>query len=124
MRYIKVLLLAIFIFCALVFFYQNQAPLSQELQLTFNLFFLPAYTSIPLPFYFIVVAAFFVGCLLTLFLLLWDKFALSARLMKTRWRVSALERDVARLNKKLEEEHEAAAQDATVAKIQDSTPAH
>ena len=91
MRYVKVLLLAILFFLALVFFFQNQNALSQNLVLTLNLFFLPPMASIPLPFYFMVVAAF----------LVWDKVNLSARLMKSKWRVSSLEREVEKLRKQL-----------------------
>ena len=49
MRYIKVLILAVFIFLCLIFFFQNQAALSQEMQMTLNLFFIPPMTSITLP---------------------------------------------------------------------------
>ena len=63
MRYVKVLLLAILFFLALVFFFQNQNALSQNL--------------------------------------VWDKVNLSARLMKSKWRVSSLERDVEKLRKQL-----------------------
>lgn len=79
MRYVKVLLLAILFFLALVFFFQNQNALSQNLVLTLNLFFLPPMASIPLPFYFLIVAAFFVGAVLALAFLVWDKVNLSAR---------------------------------------------
>ena len=54
MRYIKVLILAVFIFLCLIFFFQNQAALSQEMQMTLNLFFIPPMTSITLPFYFLL----------------------------------------------------------------------
>ncbi|WP_298032382.1 lipopolysaccharide assembly protein LapA domain-containing protein [uncultured Desulfovibrio sp.] len=101
MRYVKVLLLAILFFLALVFFFQNQNALSQNLVLTLNLFFLPPMTSIPLPFYFMVVAAFFMGAVLALGFLVWDKVNLSARLMKSKWRVSSLEREVEKLRKQL-----------------------
>lgn len=101
MRYIKVLVLAVFLFLALMFFFQNQAPLSQQMEMDLNLFFIPPMKSIPLPFYFIVIAAFFVGCLLTLFWLVWDKFISSSRLMKTRWEVSRLKSEVDRLQKSL-----------------------
>lgn len=94
MRYVKVLLLAILFFLALVFFFQNQNALSQNLVLTLNLFFLPPMASIPLPFYFLIVAAFFVGAVLALAFLVWDKVNLSARLMKSKWRVSSLEREM------------------------------
>lgn len=102
MRYIKVLLLAVFFFLAMVFFFQNQASLSQETELGLNLFFIPPMKSIPLPFYFIVIGAFLVGCLFTMLFLLWEKFAMSAKLMKTRWEVGSLQKDVNKLQKQLE----------------------
>lgn len=104
MRYVKVLLLVLLIFFSLVFFFQNQAPLSTAMTLKLNLFFIPEMTSIPLPFYFIVIVAFFVGALLAVALLVWDKMHLTARYMKAKWRVSALEREVAKLKKSLDGE--------------------
>lgn len=101
MRYIKVLILAIIFFLAMVFFFQNQAPLSQEMTLTLNLFFIPPMTSISLPFYFLVIAAFFVGVLLAWAFLLWDKFNISTKLMKSRWQISSLQKEIARLQKQL-----------------------
>ena len=97
MRYLKVLLLVLLIFFSLVFFFQNQTALSTAMTLKLNLFFVPEMTSIPLPFYFIVIVAFFVGALLAVALLLWDKMHLTARYMKSKWRVAALEREVAKL---------------------------
>lgn len=99
MRYIKALVLAILIFLALVFFFQNQTALSQQLELTLNLFFIPPMTSIPLPFYFLVIAAFFVGALLSLALLFWDRCNTSAKLVKSRWHISSLEKELAKLKK-------------------------
>ena len=99
MRYLKVLLLVLLIFFSLVFFFQNQTALSTAMTLKLNLFFVPEMTSIPLPFYFIVIVAFFVGALLAVALLLWDKMHLTARYMKSKWRVAALEREVAKLKK-------------------------
>ena len=104
MRYIKVLLLAVVFFLALVFFFQNQGPLSQDMVLTLHLFFIPPMHSIPLPFYFLVIVAFAVGSLLTLSFLVWDKLNLSARLMKHKWHISSLEREMAKLKKKSEAE--------------------
>lgn len=102
MRYIKVLLLAVFFFLAMVFFFQNQAPLSQETELGLNLFFIPPMKAIALPFYFIVIAAFLVGCLFAMVFLLWEKFAMSAKLMKTRWEVGSLQREVGKMKKQLD----------------------
>lgn len=109
MRYLKVLVLALFLFLAMVFFFQNQAPLSQQTELGLNLFFIPPMKSITLPFYFIVIAAFLVGCVLAVLCLMWDRFNISARLMKKKWQVSSLENEVAKLKKQLEK-----AQAATV----------
>ena len=102
MRYIKALVLAIFIFLALVFFFQNQTALSQQLELTLNLFFVPPMTSIPLPFYFLVIAAFFVGAFLSLALLFWDRCNTSAKLVKSRWHINSLEKELAKLKKDIE----------------------
>ena len=108
MRYIKVLLLAVLFFLALIFFFQNQAALSQKMALTLHLFFLPAMTSIELPFYFLVISAFFIGVLLAVSFLAWEKFTTSAKLMKTKWRVSSLEREVEKLRKHRSKPQEAA----------------
>lgn len=104
MRYIKVLLLAVVFFLALVFFFQNQGPLSQDMVLTLHLFFIPPMHSIPLPFYFLVIVAFALGALLTLSFLVWDKLNLSARLMKHKWHINSLEREMVQLRKKADAE--------------------
>ena len=101
MRYIKVLLLAVVFFLSLVFFFQNQGALSQSMVLTLNLFFIPAMSSIALPFYFLVIAAFACGALMTLGFLVWDKVSLTARLMKQKWQISSLERELDKTKKKL-----------------------
>lgn len=102
MRYIKVLLLAVFFFLALVFFFQNQAALSQKIPLTMDFIFLPPFVSVPLPFYFLVVCGFLIGCLLSLSWLLWDKFSTSARLIKSTWKLQSAEAENERLKKELE----------------------
>lgn len=96
MRYVKVLVLVLVFFLTMVFFFQNQEALSKEMTLKLHLFFSDPMTSIPLPFYFLILAAFLIGALLTMCILVWDKFHLSARLMKATWRVRALEKDLAR----------------------------
>lgn len=95
MRYIKVLILAVFIFLCLIFFFQNQAPLSQEMQMTLNLFFIPPMTSISLPFYFLLIAAFFLGAVLCWLMLIWDRIHISTKYMGARRRANKLEKKVA-----------------------------
>ncbi len=102
MRYIKVLLLVLVFFLCMVFFFQNQEVLSKEMVLKLHLFFTPPMASIPLPLYFLVLAAFLVGALLAILMLAWDKMHLSARLMKATWRVRALEKEAEQLKNALE----------------------
>ncbi|GFH62678.1 MAG: conserved hypothetical protein [Candidatus Desulfovibrio kirbyi] len=99
MRYTKVLLLIVLIFLTLVFFSQNHTVLSQDMELKLNLLFVPSMTSSPLPFYYLVAVAFFLGALFALSCLIWDKLHLSARLLKNKWRIASLEREVEKLKK-------------------------
>ena len=66
MRYVKVLILALFFFLCLVFLFQNQNVLSQKLTLELNLLAIPKMTSIELPFYFIILVSFLAGCVMAL----------------------------------------------------------
>ena len=99
MRYIKVLFLACLIFLALVFFFQNQTILSTKMELKLDLFFIPPMTSISLPFYFLVICAFFVGVVLALTFLVWDRLNLSARIMKDKWQIQNLSSKLAQAEK-------------------------
>ncbi len=94
MRYLKVLLLIVLFFLSMVFFFQNQAVLSTEMELHLNLFFIEPMKSIPLPFYFLVLAAFVTGAVLAVLALIWDKMHLSAKHMRASWRVKSLEKEV------------------------------
>ncbi len=102
MRYIKVLLMVLLIFLALVFFFQNQKPLSQEMVLTLNLFFIPPMSSISLPLYFVVASAFVVGAVLATCFFWWNKVSMSTRLMTSKWRVRSLEKELIKTRKALE----------------------
>ncbi len=97
MRYLKVLITVLLFFLSMIFFFQNQTILSTEMVLQLNLFFMEPMQSIALPFYFLVLAAFLVGALSALLILIWDKMQLSARCMKANWRVSSLEKEVTKL---------------------------
>ena len=88
MRYVKVLILALFFFLCLVFLFQNQ-----KLTLELNLLAIPKMTSIELPFYFIILVSFLAGCVMALLLLLWDRMRLSAHILQQTWRISNLENE-------------------------------
>jgi ATP adenylyltransferase len=51
---------------------------------------------VALPTYFVLLAGFLLGAIFAVAMLLWDKLALSARLMKAQWKVRTLEKEVAR----------------------------
>ena len=101
MRYLKILVLVLVFFLTMVFFFQNQKVLSQDMILTLNLFAVPEMKSIPLPFYLLTLASFVLGAILTLAVLVWDKIGLTAKLMKANWRVHAREKDVEKLQAQL-----------------------
>jgi uncharacterized membrane protein YgaE (UPF0421/DUF939 family) len=96
MRYIKVLLLVLFFFISMLFLFQNQEGLAKDIVLTLNLYFLPPLTPLSLPTYYIMLAGFLLGALFAMAFLLWDKFSLSARLMKAQWKTRNLEKALAR----------------------------
>ena len=100
MRYIKVLLLILLFFVSMLFLFQNQEALVRDMTLKLNLFFLPPMKPVSLPTYFILLAGFLLGGLFSMALLLWDKFSLSAKLMKAQWKVRNLEKEVAKYEAK------------------------
>ena len=103
MRYIKVLLLVLIFFVSMVFFFQNQQVLSQEMVFKLHFFFTKPLESISLPFYFLLLVAFVIGALVSFLLLIWDKMQLSARHMKANWRLRSLEKELEKLRAAHEE---------------------
>jgi len=95
MRYIKVLLLVLIFFISMLFLFQNQETLGRDMALRLDLFFLPPMRPVSLPTYFVLLAGFLLGALLTMACFLWDRLSLSAKLMKAQWKIRNLEKDVA-----------------------------
>ena len=102
MRYLKVILLVVLFFISMVFFFQNQTVLSTEMTLKLDLFFVKSLESIPLPFYFLVLAAFLTGAILSILALVWDKMSLTAKYMKATWQIRSLEKELTVLKAKQE----------------------
>ena len=102
MRYIKALVLVLIFFVAMIFLFQNQASLSQTLSFRLDLLFMPAMTSIELPFYFVLLAAFLLGAILCLLTLLWDRMRLSARIVRANFRVQAMQNEERKLVAQME----------------------
>ncbi|MDQ7834448.1 MAG: LapA family protein [Humidesulfovibrio sp.] len=90
MRYLKAIMLALLFVVSMLFFVQNNGPLSTSLQLEFNLITLHL-ISIPLPLYLFVLAAFLLGVVFSLSFLLVDRIRLSLELKALRRQHAALE---------------------------------
>ncbi|MFI3272014.1 MAG: LapA family protein [Pseudomonadota bacterium] len=94
MRYLKVLAFVLIFFVTMMFFVQNNDVLQQIVTLKLDFFINPAWSSIPLPFYFMVLAAFLIGCLCTMLLLIYDRLRLANNLRKANKRIRILEKEV------------------------------
>lgn len=93
MRYLKAFLLALAFVISMLFFVQNNAPLSSTVELELNLI-LKHYVSIPLPVYMLVLSAFFLGALLAMGFLLIERIRLGLELKSLRKQHSTLEDEV------------------------------
>lgn len=94
MRYIKVLLLVFIFFITMMFFVQNNEVLQQSVTLKLDFFVNPAWSSIPLPFYFMILVAFLLGALCSLFILVFDRMRIANTLRKANKRIRTLEKEV------------------------------
>lgn len=94
MRFVKVLVLVLVFFISMMFFVQNNAVLSQTVALKLDLFFDTAWSSIELPFYFMVLCAFLLGALLTMLLLMISRMRAGAALRRANKRIRVLEKEL------------------------------
>lgn len=90
MRYLKAIMLALLFVVSMLFFVQNNVPLSTSIQLEFNLITLHL-ISVPLPLYLFVLAAFLLGVVFSLGFLLVDRIRLGLELKTLRRQHAALE---------------------------------
>ncbi|MBU1040663.1 MAG: LapA family protein [Proteobacteria bacterium] len=90
MRYLKAAMLALLFVVSMLFFVQNNGPLSTSLQLEFNLITVHL-ISIPLPLYLFVLAAFLLGVMFSLGFLLVDRIRLALELKALRRQYATLE---------------------------------
>ncbi len=93
MQYIKALILVVFFFVAMLFLCQNQVALSKDVVLSINLLFVEATESVTLPFYFVAIAAFLLGCVCCFLLLAWERVRMSARCMRANWRLRSIQNE-------------------------------
>jgi len=90
MRYLKAALLTLLFVVSMLFFVQNNGPLSASIQLEFNLVAVHL-VSLPLPVYLLVLAAFLLGALFTLGFLLVERIRLGLELKALRRQFASLE---------------------------------
>ena len=90
MRYLKSLALVLVFVVSMLFFVQNNQPLSTAVVLEFNIVAAHLY-SLPLPLYILVLGGFLLGALFTLAFLLVDRIRLGLELKTLRTRFAALE---------------------------------
>jgi Protein of unknown function (DUF1049). len=90
MRYLKSLALILVFVVSMLFFVQNNQPLSTSVVLEFNIVAAHLY-SLPLPLYILVLGGFLFGALFTLAFLLVDRIRMGLELKTLRARYDALE---------------------------------
>ena len=95
MRFLKVLGLVLLFLISMMFFIQNTEILSQEMSLHLN-FYIGDYVaqSRPLPFYFLLLAAFAIGALLVLLFFVMDKLRMGKLLKECTGERERLEQEV------------------------------
>lgn len=93
MRYVKFLALLLLFVTSMLFFVQNNQPLSTAVQLEFNIVAAHLY-SLPLPLYLLVLGGFLLGALFCLAFFLVDRIRMGLELKTLRTRYATLEDEV------------------------------
>lgn len=98
MRFLKALWLTVFFFFSLVFFIQNNEMLGQKLSLKFDFYYFNyIWTNTAVPFYFVILLAFFIGAVVTLGYLFMDRVRMRMELARCRRVVRKQEKELKKL---------------------------
>lgn len=98
MRFLKALWLTIFFFFSIMFFIQNNDVLNQKLSLKFDFYYFDyIWTNTAVPFYFIVLVAFFLGTIVTLGYLFMDRLRTKMELARYRRIIRKQEKELKKL---------------------------
>ncbi len=122
MRYVIMVFLLVFFFISIIFFYQNGEALATELVLRWDLLDFYSFKSIPLPFYFIVLASFFIGSLITIIYFLLEKTRVYSNLRKMKKENKKLQQELSLLRPQEEEEGEEESENTEYASTAGPTP--
>lgn len=123
MRFIKILILLMIFILGLIFFVQNIDALGANLQLKFDLFYGYKWEGQAVPLYFIVLAAFGLGAVLAVCLLLIDRIRLGCDLLRNKRIVRVLEKEVDRLRNQVAKETKAIEKSADAKKLPEAAAA-
>jgi len=99
MRYVKVLVLVLFFFVAMVFFVQNTEILTKSISLKFSVFALK-WSSSPIPIYLYILIAFVLGVVLSTIYFAVDKLRKSKEIKRNRQQIKSLQEEVNSLRPK------------------------
>lgn len=108
MRFLKAILLLLIFFIGLLFFVQNSAILGQKMSLVFDFYFVDGWTSVEVPFYFLVIVAFAIGMLLGIVLMFLDRMRLYCELRAARKTTRNAEKELNDLKESVAKEKAAA----------------
>lgn len=101
MRYLKVFFMVLVFFIVMMFFVQNQASFADPVVLKLDLLVIEPIETIPLPLYSVMLICFALGAFLVLLMLMWDRVALSSRVMAARRRANAFEKKLNKVESEL-----------------------
>ncbi len=93
MRYVKVLVLVLFFFVAMVFFVQNTEILTKSISLQFSVFSLQ-WTSAPIPIYLYILIAFVIGAVVSTAYFGLDKMRMNKELKRNRQQIQSLHNEL------------------------------
>ena len=95
MRFIKTFILLVLLVGVVLFFLQNSSELEKEFVFNFKLYVNDlAWRSGPVPFFFVVLASFSFGCLVTFLLLGLDRFKLGRQKRKAEKKIKVMEKEL------------------------------
>ncbi|MDR2891947.1 MAG: LapA family protein [Deltaproteobacteria bacterium] len=95
MRFLKTFILLLVLVTTALFLLQNSSELAKELIFTFKVYVNDlTWTSGPIPFFFVILVAFALGCLVTALLLGIDRFKLSGRIRQSNKKIRVMEQEL------------------------------
>jgi uncharacterized integral membrane protein len=93
MRYVKILVLVLFFFAAMVFFVQNTQILTESISLKFSVFALQ-WNSSPIPIYMYILIAFVLGVVISTAYFGLDKLRMNKEIKRARHQIKSMQNEL------------------------------